>query len=579
MRISPTTQRWLILCLAIALIAAILPQALVSSATSKPVTFHTPTGLQEYERWFGSQHSHTDMDGDDGYTGATAATAFAYARNLPHLQYFIITPHVHQTRSGSETLYSDATYQTIRASATAATTASFVAIAGQEISTISSGGHWNLFNANHLIGTDHPDGDWNDADDYYDHVAGLGAAGEQIAAQFNHPDIGDFGAQYDAGAAPYFGTLTVSSGPAFSTEANFSDDGSDSGYQTRWAEALNLGWKVSPSADQDNHENTWGAATSEYTVIVRPKGTALNASNVIGGLRSHMTYATEDANMQIGFVANGWSMGQTIGGDSNVSFTIWWNNPSTTLYNNNIGVSVVETPTDAIQTIWIYKNGFTSAAATYHPNTTGGAWNIALSAAVGDWFVVKFQDSYSLSPDRAATKDYTWSAPVWYDPAHADAPLQVGDATGPDYKGYLPLIAKPLPPTNTPTPTPTPTPLPTNTPTPTPVPQSDLRIIALSGSSSPEYVTVQNFGTGEQNLTGWWMESVVGPQRYFFPDNYILAPGATVRLESYNGATNNPPAVLLWSTGAIWNNTGDKAVLYNSGGGGVSSKCYGNACP
>jgi hypothetical protein len=589
MRIQTTsmTVRLIALGLIVALIAATLPRALNSNAASVyHVAARTPTGLQDYERWFGSQHSHTDMDGDDGYTGATAATAFAYAKNLPHLQYFIITPHVHQARSGSETLYSDATYQTIRASASAATTSNFVAIAGQEISTISSGGHWGLFNANNLIGADHTDGDWNDADDYYDHVAGLGAAGEQIAAQFNHPQSGDFGARYDAGAAPYFGTVAVSSGPAFSTVANFSEDGSDSGYQTRWTELLNLGWKVSPAADQDNHENTWSAATSEYTVIVRPKGTALNANNVIGGLREHMTYATEDPNMQIGFVANGWSMGQTIGGDANVSFTIWWNNPSAVITNSNISVTVVETPTDAIQTIWIYKNGFTSAAAIYHPNTVSGTWNVSVPATIDDWFVVKFQDSYSLSPDRAATKDYTWSAPVWYDPSHADTPLQVGGAL--DNNVYLPLIAKPLPPTSTPTPTFTPTPTPTrtpvplpptNTPTPTPVPQSNLQITVLSGSSTPEYVTIQNFGSGVQNMTGWSLVSVVGPQTFYFPDGYVLAPGATVRLESYTGASNNPPAVLLWSTGAIWNNAGDKAVLYNNTGGAVSSKCYGNACP
>ena len=126
-----------------------------------------------------------------------------------------------------------------------------------------------------------------------------------------------FGAGYDAAAAPYFGTMAISSGPAFTTTTDFSADGSNSGYQTHWAELLNRGWKVSPAADQDNHKNTWGAASSEYTVIVRSKDTALNATNVIGGLRDHMTYATEDPNMQIGFVANGWSMGQTIGGASN----------------------------------------------------------------------------------------------------------------------------------------------------------------------------------------------------------------------------------------------------------------------
>ncbi len=159
-----------------------------------------------------------------------------------------------------------------------------------------------------------------------------------------------------------------------------------------------------------------------------------------------MTYATEDANMQIGFTANGWSMGQTVGGAANIALTIWWNNPSNTLYNNNTGVTATESANDAIGNIWIYKNSFNSPVATYTPNTVSGTWNVTATAAVGDWFVVKFQDSSSLSPARNSTKDYTWSAPIWYDPAHADAPIVLA-----------------CDPTETPTPTDPPTPTSTMT--------------------------------------------------------------------------------------------------------------------
>ena len=295
-----------------------------TAAPTARVFSRPPAGLSDYERWFGSLHSHVNMDGDDGYTGSTAAQAYAYAKNLPHLQFLAVTSHLHASRSGDATLWTEATYDLIRSMAVDATTADFVALAGLEVSTISKGGHWNLFNALDLVGQDHPDGDWNDADDYYDHVAGLAAAGESIAVQYNHPNSGDFGNRYDAAAAPYVGTIAVSSGPAFSTITNFSDSGSNSSYQTIWANYLNLGWKLAPAADQDNHENTWGASSSEYTVLVRPRGTLLNLDNIMQTLRDHMAYATEDANMQIGFIANGWSMGQTIGGDSNVAFTIWW---------------------------------------------------------------------------------------------------------------------------------------------------------------------------------------------------------------------------------------------------------------
>jgi competence protein ComEC len=146
---------------------------------------------------------------------------------------------------------------------------------------------------------------------------------------------------------------------------------------------------------------------------------------------------------------------------------------------------------------------------------------------------------------------------VWYDPLHADLPLSVS-ADCDRFKVYLPNIQKPVPP---------------------PIPPSELHITASSGTTAPEYVVIQNTGSGAQDMTGWRLVSVVGPQTFNFPAGYVLSPGSSVRIESYTGAVNNPPAVLLWSTGAIWGNSGDKAVLYNAANAAVDSLCYGNACP
>ncbi|CAG0988174.1 hypothetical protein PLCT2_02310 [Planctomycetaceae bacterium] len=150
---------------------------------------------------------------------------------------------------------------------------------------------------------------------------------------------------------------------------------------------------------------------------------------------------------------------------------------------------------------------------------------------------------------------------------------------------YLPLVMLQPTPTNTPTPTPTltntptPTRTPTSTPTPTVPPPADLRIVVLSGASAPEYVTIQNYGGVAQSMTDWSLVSVVGPQTFHFPTGYLLTPGATVRIESYNGATNNPPSILFWTSAAIWNNAGDKAELRNSSGNVISSACYAGGCP
>jgi eukaryotic-like serine/threonine-protein kinase len=115
-------------------------------------------------------------------------------------------------------------------------------------------------------------------------------------------------------------------------------------------------------------------------------------------------------------------------------------------------------------------------------------------------------------------------------------------------------------------------------PVATDVPRADVQITLWSSSTTPEYIVLQNQGTAPQDMSDWYLESTVGPQTFNFPIDFVLPPGATVRLESYTGAKNDPPQALLWSTDAIWNNAGDKAILRNAAGAVVSSKCYGDQC-
>jgi eukaryotic-like serine/threonine-protein kinase len=108
---------------------------------------------------------------------------------------------------------------------------------------------------------------------------------------------------------------------------------------------------------------------------------------------------------------------------------------------------------------------------------------------------------------------------------------------------------------------------------------ADVQITLLSSGTTPEYILLQNQGTAPQDMSGWYIESAVGPQTFNFPIGFVLAPGASVRIESYTGAQNDPPQTLLWSPDAIWNNAGDKAILRNAAGKTISNKCYGNQCP
>jgi len=113
----------------------------------------------------------------------------------------------------------------------------------------------------------------------------------------------------------------------------------------------------------------------------------------------------------------------------------------------------------------------------------------------------------------------------------------------------------------------------------TSIAQPDLKIMLLSGTTTPEYLVIQNSGDMPQDMSGWYLESTVGQQVFNFPAGFTLAAGDSVRIESFTGAINNPPQSLLWSIDAIWRNAGDKAILRNQAGAAVSTACYGDACP
>jgi hypothetical protein len=92
---------------------------------------------------------------------------------------------------------------------------------------------------------------------------------------------------------------------------------------------------------------------------------------------------------------------------------------------------------------------------------------------------------------------------------------------------------------------------PTSVPPPTAL-SANLSIVALSGPANPEYVTITNIGGNSQDMTDWYLVSVVDPQTYYFPRGYALAAGASVEVESNSNAISSPPTILFWTTSPIW---------------------------
>lgn len=189
----------------------------------------------------------------------------------------------------------------------------------------------------------------------------------------------------------------------------------------------------------------------------------------------------------------------------------------------------------------------------------------------------------SLTPTPTDTPTPTYTPTVTLTATPTRTPTATFTPTTTHTPTRTPTVTKTPTPTRTltATSTPTATSSPSSTPTPTPTspPHSDLRVTYINYDSRNEYVSLANYGNAGQNMTSWHLFSVVGSQSYYFPFGYVLAPGASVRIHSGPDATSNPPASLRWTTSYIWNNDGDKAILYNAQGQIIDTYCYRDGCP
>jgi hypothetical protein len=99
---------------------------------------------------------------------------------------------------------------------------------------------------------------------------------------------------------------------------------------------------------------------------------------------------------------------------------------------------------------------------------------------------------------------------------------------------------------------------------------SSLYVGAPHQTPNQEFVKITNKGTTAVNLKGWKIKDNGVKHTYTFP-SYTLKAKSTVTLKS--GSGKNTASTLYWNKYSfIWNNTGDKASLYNAQGKLVSSR-------
>ena len=308
--------------------------------TSKTWSF--TIGEATFQRYFGQLHSHTQYSDGAG----SLESALAYIKALPdsaNVDFVAFTDHSNYfDKSGaanpegalydmslasaaSQNLWNE--YKNAVATFNADNAGKMVAIAGFEMTWSGGPGHINTFNTPGIVSRNNTTLNNKTKD------AGLQAyykllsqtEGVNSISQFNHPgttfgNFIDFG-YWDAVVDTRMYMVEVGNG-----EGQIGAGGYYPSYE-QYIMALDKGWHVAPTNNQDNHKGRWGNANDARDVILTDD---FSESGIYAALRARRMYATEDKNLDLDYTVNGNMMGSIIDVPEKLNFEISFNDPDRT---------------------------------------------------------------------------------------------------------------------------------------------------------------------------------------------------------------------------------------------------------
>ena len=308
--------------------------------TSKTWSF--TIGEATFQRYFGQLHSHTQYSDGAG----SLEKALEYVKDLPesaNVDFVAFTDHSNYfDKSGaanpegalydmslasaaSQNLWNE--YKNAVATFNADNVGSMVAIAGFEMTWSGGPGHINTFNTPGIVSRNNTTLNDKTKD------AGLQAyykllsqtEGVNSISQFNHPgttfgNFIDFG-YWNAVVDTRMYMVEVGNG-----EGQIGAGGYYPSYE-QYIMALDKGWHVAPTNNQDNHKGRWGNANDARDVILTDDFTE---DGIYAALRARRMYATEDKNLDLDYTVNGNMMGSIIDVPEKLNFEISFNDPDRT---------------------------------------------------------------------------------------------------------------------------------------------------------------------------------------------------------------------------------------------------------
>ena len=358
-------------------------------------TYKAPMMIEDYGLYFGQLHAHTNLSDGTG----TVEQAFEHAANVENLDFLALTDHSNSFEGQSglpgagTTHLGDENAEEVNASwregregarAITAQEGDFVGIYGFEM-TWSGGapGHINTFNSE---GFENRNAEpYRKGDNYEVLEAYYNTLNEnpETISQFNHPgdtfgDFMDF-ALYDPVIDNQMTLIEVGNGEGAIGSSGYFPSYS---YYTR---ALDKGWHVAPTNNQDNHKGNWGDSNTARSVVLSD---GLSEDAIYDAMKNYRVYATEDNDLSILYSLNGNAMGSILDEQDEINIKAEISDPTDTS-----GETKVEVIVNGGQTL--AEKTFTGGSATVEFNN--------LSTGYGYYYLRITQ----------ADKQIAVTAPVW----------------------------------------------------------------------------------------------------------------------------------------------------------------------
>ena len=364
-------------------------------------TWSFTVGKAEFTAYFGQLHSHTQYS--DGAGKLT--DALDYIANLPesaNVQFVAFTDHSNYFDTTSAANPEGALYDMTKASSYSqqrwkeykdtisdfnATQSNIIAIGGFEMTWTGGPGHINTFNTPGIVSRNNKtlNNKTSDAGMKAYYALLSQSEGADSISQFNHPgttfgNFSDF-SYWDPVIDSRMYMVEVGNG-----EGQIGAGGYYPSYE-QYIMALDKGWHVAPTNNQDNHKGKWGNANDARDVILTDNFTE---EGIYQAIRDMHMYATEDKNLLVNYSVNGQIMGSSI---TVVPETL------------DIDVSVNDPdPTDSIAKVEVVVNS----------GKVAHTWSDAAELAAGE-LSVTLDSGYSYYFIRVteADGDLAVTAPVW----------------------------------------------------------------------------------------------------------------------------------------------------------------------